>query len=233
MPRSMETEFALSIYRKMQTAFTRDYLDDIPEEAEGEDISITTKRNIKKAITPQAKDSAVLAVLRMRIFSEYRSAIGDNNLVALVPDNFQGKLHQFPPQLVVGLGEVIKDDVTRAKWTFAIPHYRYKKPSPKPKIPKLHKGNYWARLILIDNSRIYINAISEQEGSSFMEQIVDLVDPTFLPPSPLPIDTGKRGGDPIREVETLAVAAAYYKKPLKNDQGKFDPRLQPDWTIGL
>ena len=233
MARTIETELALSVYRKMQATFIRDYLDDIPKEAAGEDVSITTRRNIQQAITPQSKDSAVLAVLRMRIFEEYRTAIGDNNLFVMLPDNFQAKLHQFPPQLMVGLGEVTEKGVTRVKWSFGLPHYRHKNSTPKPKIPKLHKGNYWARLILSDNSRIYINAISEAEGVAFITAIADLIDPIFLPASPLPIDTGKRGGEPIREVKTEPVAAAYYSKPKKNDKGKIDLRIKPDWVIDL
>jgi hypothetical protein len=234
MARSIETEFALSVYRKMQTEFIREYLSDIPDEAEGEDISITTKRSIKKAITPLTNDSAVLAVLRMRIFEEYRTAIGDSNFFALVPDNFQAKMHQFPPQLVVGLGEVISGEVTKPKWTFAIPHYKYKTPDPKPKIPPLDKGDWWARLVLTDNSRIYINAVSAAEGTAFINAIADLIDPDFLPiERPLRIDTGERGGEPIRKVSTKPVSAMYYKKPLKNAKGKFDPRLQPDWIIDL
>lgn len=233
MARSVETEFALSVYRKLQSAFIRDYLNDIPDEQVNEDVAITTKRNIRTAITPQAKDSAVLAVLRMRIFEEYRAAIGDNNLMVLLPDNFQAKIHQFPPQLVVGLGEVINNEVTKAKWTFAIPHYRYKDPTPIPKIPDLHKGNWWGRLVLLDNSRVYINAFSENVAINFINQIVDLIDPEFMPPLPLKIDTGKRGGDPIREVETRPVAASFYKRPVKDEKGKFDPRVSPDWTIGL
>jgi hypothetical protein len=50
---------------------------------------------------------------------------------------------------------------------------------------------------------------------------------------PLRIDTGERGGEPIRKVSTKPVSAMYYKKPLKNEKGKFDPRLQPDWIIDL
>jgi hypothetical protein len=233
MARSIETEFALSVYRKMQLEFIKEYLNDIPEPTDDEDISTTTKRSIKKAITPQINDSAVLAVLRMRIFEEYRTAIGDGNFFALVPDNFQGKMLQFPPQLVVGLGEIMGGGLTKPKWTFAIPHYRYKTPDPKPKIPPLEKGDWWARLILTDNSRVYINAVTAAEGKSFINAIADLIDPEFLPPLPLKIDTGERGGEPIRKVSTKPVSAMYYKKPLKNSKGKFDPRFQPDWIIDL
>jgi hypothetical protein len=234
MPKSNETEYALSVYKKIIDRFVRDYLDDIPEESENEDIATTTKRSIKKAITPTAKDSATLAVLRMKIFEEYRASIGSNDAIILMPDNWQAKMHQFPPQLVVGLGEVVGTETTRAKWTFAIPHYKYDR-NHDLKLPRLQKGNWWARFVLKDNSRVYINAESENEGRNFILDIIPLINPNYLPgEQPYVIDTGKRGGSPIREVLTEPTFGAFYKSPTKDlKTGKFDPRIKPDWTIPI
>lgn len=231
MPRSNETEYALSVYKKIINRFVKDYLDDIPEENEKEDIAITTKRAIKAAITPTSKDSAVLAVLRMKIFEEYRASVESSDAIILVPDNWQAKLHQFPPQLVVGLGEIMAMGTSRAKWTFAIPHYKYGK-DHELKLPRLQKGNWWARFVLKDNSRVYINAESAKEGKDFILDVIPLINAKYLPDAPYNIDVGERGGTPIREVRTEPVYAAFYKSPIKDPKtGKFDPRIKPDWTI--
>ena len=233
MALSNETEFALSVYRKFLNSFIKDYLDDIPDESDGEDIAVTTKRAIKKAITPLSKDSATLAVLRMKIFEEYRASLGSNDSVIVVPDNWQAKMHQFPPQLVVGLGEVIGTNVSRTKWTFTIPHYKHGK-DYELKLPRLEKGDYWARFVLKDNSRVYVNAESSKAGKEFIMDIIPLIDPKFLPDAPYKIDTGERGGEPIRKVTTEATYGAFYKSPIKDPKtGKFDARIKPDWTIPI
>jgi len=233
MTASNETEYALSVYRKFLDRFIRDYLDDIPGEVDEEDIAITTKRAIKTAITPLAKDSATLAVLRMKIFEEYRASIESGDAIIVVPDNWQAKMHQFPPQLVVGLGEVIGNEVSRTKWTFTIPHYKYGKDYDL-KLPRLDKGDYWARFILKDNSRVYINAESANTGKEFIMDIIPLIDSKYLPDPPYKIDTGERGGSPIRKVKTEAIYGAFYKSPIKDSvTGKFDPRIKPDWTIPI
>jgi hypothetical protein len=234
MARTVETEYALSVYRKFIKGFIAEYLDDIPEELDGEDIAITTKRAIKKAIMPLPKDSAVLAVLRMKIFEEYRDSIGGGDGIVLLPDNWQAKMHQFPPQFVVGLGEVISGEVGRTKWTFTIPHYKHDK-NHELKLPRLQKGNWWARFVLKDNSRVYINAETAAEGKNFIMDIIPLIDPKYVPDeTPPKIDTGERGGSPIREVLTQATYGAFYKSPTKDPKtGKFDPRIKPDWTISI
>lgn len=197
-----DTEFVLSVYRQIITSYVTEYLDsDIPDESPNEDIAITTKRNIKKAIMPKPKDSATLAMLRMRVFEEYRSLLNPG-LSVVVPDNWQAKLHQFPPQLVVELREVSGSQLGAGRWSFTIPHYRYTNPDYSPVIPRLDKGDYWARFILTDNSRVYVNAKTEAIGKQFITDIIPLIDPVYLPEQPYKIDTGKRGGSPIRKVLT-------------------------------
>ena len=236
MPASDDLRFALSVYRKMQRQLIADYLNEIPEEEDDEDISVTTMRNIKKAVTPKSSDSAILAKLRMLIFQEYREAINSNNFTVLVPESWQMKVGEFRPQLRVGLGEVIQDKVTPAKWSFTIPHYRHKDPKGKPRIPGLHKGNHWCRYTLNDNSKIYINAIDANEGKQFIADIINLVNPLYLPNGVFKredIAHGTRGGTPIREVRTRPVAAAYFEKALKDSEGYFQPKLEHKWTMVL
>ena len=149
---------------------------------------------------------------------------GDEDMaIALIPEHWQVRIGADRPQLVVAYAEVVDGKAGRGRWPVTVPHYRHG-PSVTPNFPSYTKGNFWARLILRDNSRILINAVSVAEAKRIVNSLKGFVSPGMIDPDQK-IVTGERPAASAVGVRRVApVFAAYFAK------GQQEP---PEWHLRL
>ena len=149
---------------------------------------------------------------------------GDQTAVAAIPEWWQVRIGADRPQLVVLFADK-KDDGNygRSRWSLSIPHYNQSS-DVKPAIPAYNKGSCFAIATLKDNSKLIVNAASEEEAESVVQALVRYVNPEFVP-SPLPLHTGKRKGKELTTGRLYPVVASFFKDGQKNNH--------PEWKIDL
>jgi hypothetical protein len=160
------------------------------------------------------KSQAEIAVAQC----EAKNAKGDK-AIALTPDNWQIKVGNDRPQLVVAFGEVEKDGtISHGKWEICIPHYRFGE-GHKPNIPAYNRGRHWLRFVLKDNSRLVIHCSSKPECNRLFAALKPLINPAMLTDN---VTDGIRP-DKIQKRRVAPVFAHYFSKGQRD--------MHPDWTI--
>jgi hypothetical protein len=127
------------------------------------------------------------------------------------------KSDKFIPQLVIAFRPATRRKLSFGKYDrnpqLQIPHYNG---DEHPKIPGYTVGKHSAKYILTDGSFILVNAKSEEEAISVVEQLAKYVIESKRPSGTIldNISTTKRRGNPLNLTDRAIVPfrGDYYKK---------------------
>ncbi|NJM00189.1 MAG: hypothetical protein HC924_15965 [Synechococcaceae cyanobacterium SM2_3_2] len=146
--------------------------------------------------------------------------------MAAIPEFWPKRVGAERPQLVIQFAERFEDG------TFGPPNLPISIPWPKPDevaqpidsspVGPYQKGNFWATLTLIDNSKITINAATLELAEDLVREAALFVDPSLLP-TPLEPKSGKRGGNPVTQRVVFPKIARYFPNGQKN--------VYPEWEV--
>lgn len=111
--------------------------------------------------------------------NEVIAAIEEIEVSAAVPESWQVRVGADRPQLIVSYAETLTGGkIGRSRYPLTIPHWNGLKKWDL--LPKWTKGNTQARLILKDNSRVYIYASSESMAIGTMNKVIKFIDPNMI-----------------------------------------------------
>ena len=144
--------------------------------------------------------------------------------VAPIPDSWPVRKFGSPGQLAIVFVQA-PDQVIGPKpsyYQLNLPHYSGGKVNVSP-IGPYQKGQYYGILTLKDNSKVFVNCISEAECLRVLAQAAAAIDPAML--TGLAPKTGQRGG------ELLQTYTVYPHKLAWFPNGQNDTR--PEWEVKL
>jgi hypothetical protein len=147
-------------------------------------------------------ESALTCVVKLVFFKLY---ISDLKPIAAFPEHWNLRVSKEIPQLVCIYKNSSKTSDS-GNYALHIPHYNGNK---SPNLPSYTRGNYWARLILKDNSRIIVYANSETEAKRVVNRLSDYVQNKYLTDN---LAQGKLSKKLFEENKTNPVRADYYEK---------------------
>jgi len=101
----------------------------------------------------------------------------------------------------------------------SIPHPKPEKPTA-PFITQYQKGSWEGKIVLADNSKIIVNAVSMAEAQRYLDAVKTWIQPDKLANAQPRF--GQRGGPALLEINVVPVKAAYYS------QGRHGQK--PDWV---
>lgn len=130
--------------------------------------------------------------------------IEDIDPTLAVPDDYAIRPDADIPRLIIIYRPKDKDNKS-GNYTLEIPHYNG---NTTPVVPEYQKGNYWARIILKDNSQMVVNAVNEGKAKFVLAQNLKYVEPKMK------TDNYKYGRHPKNLYKTLHVKpyrADYYE----------------------
>lgn len=171
------------------------------------DIKTDSKRDgrgaLKTAMLIDDKDSAMQVLVKMQLFRDH---MAQTELVASLPDTWQLRIPESRPQLAIIYRIKDKTKKTRSgNYTLHIPHYEG---SRKPQINPYQKGNYWARMVCKDNSKLVVYAKTQTEAKETLRELSRYVSSKFRTQN---ITLGKLEGDPYKIAKAVPLRADYYK----------------------
>lgn len=191
-------EFTQRVIRIGHNRRVKKYFRDIAS-----DVSKATGRaSIKSALLIRNADSALESLSKMLYFSNYLS----NDVTATLPDGWQIKKGQDIPQLVIVYRDSNKNSIS-GDYPLTIPHYDGRK---TPDIPSYHKGDYWARWKLKDNSHLIVNAKTEAEALRVIRKLERYVDRKYQTNETPWLVTGKTAKGTYKEFKAIPIRADYY-----------------------
>ena len=147
-----------------------------------------------------------------------------NKIAPVIPENWQVKVGNNRPQLIVVFKPKSKQYIPQtSRWSLTIPHPNLdiKQQDFIKLMPEYQKGNTYGMLILVDNSRLTVNAKDEVEAKETIGKILskNLINPEFIPKKYF-IKTGNMGTD-YKELEVIPEAAKFFSKGQQDNT--------PDW----
>lgn len=137
---------------------------------------------------------------------------------AAIPESWQLRIDQRPPQLVIQYAEVKADGkFGPPNYSLSVPFYRYtEEQTNKALFPAYKKGSRSGILVLSNNSKIVVNAHSEIQASIVIEALRKLVKPERLEGAIL--SNLSRKGQKLKEIQVVPKIAKYFdgenEKPL-------------------
>lgn len=132
----------------------------------------TGREAIKTALLIKNSDSA-LEVLNKQLFFRLGMQGSQAEAIATVPEKWQVVAAANRPQLVIAY----KIPGKKTTYSITVPHYKGGK---NPKFTSYQKGNYRGCLVLSDNSKIVVYAISKAEAESTINQLKKYVSTKYL-----------------------------------------------------
>ena len=174
----------------------------------------TARSNLKNSLLIYKKDTASQILVKMQFFANYLD--NKTQFFNTFPEDYQVKVQVDRPQLVI-VFQPTKKGKTNKQYPIHLPHYVGGRVPP---IKKYYKGNFWARVILKDNSNIIINGRTKTEAVSVVKNFLRLVDTKYRVSSDK-IVTGEYFGRPFEVLEMKPRRADFYSK------GKL--QSYPDW----
>lgn len=142
--------------------------------------------------------------------------------IAAIPEWWPLRIGAERPQLVVFFAEKRPNGkLGRTRWPITIPHYNSR--NTRPNLPTYRKGQWQGMLTLKDNSKLIVNAISQQEAERVINAIKPLIAPNYLIGAELKV--GIRKGKVLKNCVVKPTSARYFSSGQKN--------TVPDWAIDL
>ncbi|MEH1818711.1 MAG: collagen-like protein, partial [Nostoc sp.] len=138
---------------------------------------------------------------------------------AAVPEWWQVRIESNRPQMVFMFAEQLSEgNFDSAKYPVTVPHPIVKHYETSP-LPSYQKGQYEGIVILKDNSKIIINAISAEEAERVLTAIKAIVIPEFLEGAIQKI--AQRRGVSLLTITAHPKRVEYFSTGLK--------KTKPDW----
>ncbi len=129
---------------------------------------------------------------------------------AAIPDSHEIRLAGIPPQLVVQYAEELPNGKFGApKYSISIPYYRYSEAETTPnRFPVYTKGQRFGVLVLPDNAKVIVNAVSEAETNRVLKQLELLI----LPNKRERVITSNnvRRGQDLKKIKVVPRIAKYF-----------------------
>lgn len=153
-----------------------------------------------------AKDSRSTALSKIQYFRDQVQRVHENTALATVPESWDRRAGADIPQLIV----VFRPPGKKSSYQLSIPHYDGSK---QPQIPDYRKGSWRGELILKDNSRLVVNAFSEQEAFRVIRALQKYINKKMIgdrKPTARPIR-----GEGFKEDKVVPVFADYYPEGEK------------------
>jgi hypothetical protein len=176
--------------------------------------TVTGRQVLKTCFLIRDEDSAIEVMNKMLAYQAYIKKYGDLTAVASIPEDWQLKVEAQRPQLVVVFRPTSKKEKS-GYYSFVIPHYNGDK---TPSIKSFTKGNYWARIILKDNSKIVINANTENNAVEMAKSFLKYVEAKYKTNN---IRTGEYLDNPFKVLSLKPWRADYYPNGKKNNYPKW------------
>ncbi|BAU63032.1 hypothetical protein STA3757_03870 [Stanieria sp. NIES-3757] len=181
------------------------------------DTALSTGRErLKTCFLIRDADSALEVINKQFAYQTYIKKFDSISAVASFPESWQLKIEAQRPQLIIIFKPANKSD-GHSQHSLSLPHYSGDK---TPNIKPYTKGNYWARLVLKDNSKIVVNGKTENEAVNQIENFYKYVNTKYKPTSKN-IVTGVYKSKPFKEFKLVPVRADFYSQGAKN--------AYPDW----
>jgi hypothetical protein len=144
--------------------------------------------------------------------------------IAAVPEWWQLRPEGNRPQLIVQFGEKKEDGkIGKAIYTLTIPHFSGSKEDAKEINFEWRKGSIEGILTLKDNSKLIVNAVSEQEVEKIFGIAKKWIKEAMLVDSFSKI--GQRKGQPFKQITAVAKVARFFPEGTKSEK--------PDWVVRL
>jgi hypothetical protein len=141
--------------------------------------------------------------------------------IAAVPEWWQVRIEAKRPQLIILFGEVDESGkVGAGHYALTIPHYVGGQ-TKKPPIGTYKKGQIEGMLTLNDNSKVIVNAVSENEANRVLILAKQVIDPDRLEGSFIKV--GTRRGQILKTSTLVAQYGKFFATGLQN--------TKPTWTI--
>ena len=191
-------EFTQRVIRIGHNRRVKKYFRDIASDTS----KVTGRAAIKTSMLIRDADSGLESLNKMIYFSNYLS----NDVTATMPDGWQIKKGQDIPQLVIVYRNSEKNSIS-GDYPLVIPHYSGNR---KPSIPSYHKGDYWARWILKDNSRLVVNAKTEAEALRVIRRLERYVERKYQTKETPWLTTGKAADNTYKKFKAVPIRADYY-----------------------
>lgn len=163
------------------------------------------RAGLKAALRIYKDDSNTDALLKITHFQMYIRKLKGIDAVATVPEDYEIKAQSKRPQLVI-IFRPTSNAIKSGNYSFVIPHYNGNK---TPTIKPYDKGNYWARLILKDNSYLRINGKTETEALNYLKSLKKFINKKYLTDD---ITTGVYHAKPFKEIKLKPIRADFYPK---------------------
>ncbi|MHC5931682.1 hypothetical protein [Nostoc sp.] len=178
----------------------------------------TNKEEQMNQLMIQSNDSSLIAQSRITLFNlRFPSAL---EVYSAVPEWWQVRIEAGRPQMIFMFAEVLGErNFGSAKYPISIPHPIVKHYQNSP-LPDYQKGQYEGILILNDNSKVIINAISEEEANRVLTACKAIIIPDFLTNAIQKVS--QRRGVELLTINVHAKRVDYFSTGLK--------KTKPDWT---
>lgn len=103
------------------------------------------------------------------------------------------------------------------RWPLTIPHYVG---GHKPQLPSYRKGQWEGILVLKDNSKVIVNAVSREESERVINALRQFINPSMLAGAQLKV--GLRKGNQLKQCLVVPKSVRFFKTGQKN--------TVPDWV---
>ena len=141
---------------------------------------------------------------------------------AVVPESWELRPEAQRPQLIIVFKEKLANGtIGTSPYPLTIPHPIPDKPKSCP-IPDYQKGQWEGILVLKDNSKVIVNAISLEEADRILTVIKGIIYPAYLKGSYQKV--GQRKGQALKTINVIGKNAFYFSQGIKNAR-------QPDWMV--
>ncbi len=201
-------EFTQRIVRIWHNRLVRKHFKDV-----GSDDSTGSGRaTLKSSVIIRDEDSALETLVKLVFFWLYLKGI---DAISSMPFQWQ-MLPEFDrPQLAV-IFRVQERKNKSGNYTLHIPHYNGNR---QPEIPEYTKGNWWARVILKDNSKLTVYAQTKTEAERVIDKLTHYIDRKYLVEHSKP-SFGYMEHKPFKEIKVKPHRADFYSQGKKDSSGK-------------
>ena len=160
----------------------------------------------------KSNDSSLIAQSRMALFNQqYPQSVA----IASLPERYQLSLEGNLPQLVCLFRELKEDGSLGKDWyPITIPHPLNTIKDKQTALPNYKKGSWELILTLKDNSKVFVNAFSQNDAEEILKSINPQIDSNYLTNSFQKI--GQRKGQALKEIVVKMVRADYYPTGAEN-----------------
>ncbi|MBD2167122.1 hypothetical protein H6G04_22285 [Calothrix membranacea FACHB-236] len=173
----------------------------------------------------QAAEQAQLHLEQAKLATQFCEAKNNTSdggeCIASLPERYQLSPDGHIPQMVYLFREVKEDNsLGDDYYPITMPHPTNTNASQQTALPNYKKGSWELILTLKDNSKVFVNAYSQEDAENEITAIKSKINSTYLENSIQKI--GQRKGQALKEITVKCVRVDYYPNGTKN--------AKPQWV---